>query len=206
MGMAASTALTIKMLSMFRPQYIFMGGIAAGVKSAERDFGDILIARNTWNYESGKYQYKKSIKQIVFEPQPEQIKIDDSLIPLINSVKSDTALLKAIQSDYLIAEKDIKPDNPPKVNFGPLASGSAVVAHIDKIEDIKVVNRKLIGIDMETFGVYYGCQAFESVHKAKFMSVKSISDFADKRKNDNYRNYAGYTSARFIRSLIEKLP
>lgn len=55
MGMAASTALTAKMLNKFRPHYIFMGGIAAGVKSDDRDFGDILVARLTWNYESGKY-------------------------------------------------------------------------------------------------------------------------------------------------------
>jgi nucleoside phosphorylase len=206
MGMAASTALTIKMLSKFKPQYIFMGGIAAGVKSDEREFGDILVARLTWNYESGKYQFKKKLKQIAFEPSPEQVEIDASLIPLVNSVKSDAVLLKSIYDGYIVADKDIKPDRAPHVNFGPMASGSAVVAHIDKIDDIKIVNRKLIGIDMETFGVYYGSKAFESVHKAKFLSVKSISDFADKRKNDYYRNYAGYTSARFIYAIIKKLP
>jgi nucleoside phosphorylase len=205
MGMAASTALTTKMLTKFKPQHIFMGGIAAGVKSDEREFGDILVARITWNYESGKYQFKKKLKQIVFDPNPEQVEIDASLVPLVNSVKSDEALLKSIHDDYTVGDKDIKPDRPPSVNFGPMASGSAVVAHIDKIEDIKIVNRKLIGIDMETFGVYYGCKAFESVHKTKFLSVKSISDFADKRKNDHYRNYAGYTSARFIYALIQKL-
>jgi len=101
--------------------------------------------------------------------------------------------------------KDIKPAKPPQVNFGPMASGSAVIADIDKIQDIRIVNRKLIGIDMETFGVYYGCKSFESVHQTKFLSVESISDFADKRKNDHFRNYAGYTSARFIYALIEKL-
>lgn len=206
MGMAASTALTTKMLTQFRPQYVLMGGIAAGVKSDEREFGDILVARFSWNYESGKYQYKQDIKQIVFEPNPEQVEIDPSMIPIINSVKSDEVLLKAIYDAYTIATRDLKPERPPQVNFGPMASGSAVVAHIDKIEDIRAVNRKLIGIDMETFGVYYGCKSFESIHQTKFLSVKSISDFADKRKNDHYRNYAGYTSACFICALIKKLP
>lgn len=206
MGMAASTALTTKMLTKFKPQYIFMGGIAAGVKSDEREFGDILVARNTWNYESGKYQFKKKLKQIVFEPNPEQVEIEPSLIPLVNSVRSDLVLLKLIHDEFTVSGKDLKPGRPPYVNFGPMASGSAVVAHIDKIEDIRIVNRKLIGIDMETFGVYYGCRSFEFKHRTKFLSLKSISDFADKRKNDYYRNYAGYTSARFIYALIQKLP
>src|SRR5690606_25772505 len=51
MGIAAATALATKVIIGFRPRYLFMAGIAAGV---EGNAGDILIADESWDYGSGK--------------------------------------------------------------------------------------------------------------------------------------------------------
>ncbi|VTP87333.1 5'-methylthioadenosine/S-adenosylhomocysteine nucleosidase family protein [Sphingobacterium daejeonense] len=205
MGMAAATALTLKMLTLFRPNYIIMGGIAAGVKSEERNFGDVLVARHTFNYESGKYQFKRKLKQTVFEPNPEPIELDGTFTSVINRLKVDKARMATIHKVFNATRNNKKPEDVFAVHFGPIASGSAVLADDKKVEDIKAHSRKLIGIDMETFGVYYGCQSFRSVHQCKAISIKSISDFADKMKNDGYRNYAAHTSASFIIELIKGL-
>lgn len=205
MGMSAATALTLKMLIKFKPAYVIMGGIAAGVKSDDRNFGDVLVGRYTFNYESGKYQYKQKLKQTVFEPNPEPIELDGTFTGTINTLKNNGPMRESIYNRFTPTETKKKYESCFNVHFGPIASGSAVLADDKKVEQIRAGNRKLIGIDMETFGVYYGCKSFEKEHLAKAISIKSISDFADKRKTDGYRDYAAFTSASFIKEFIKTL-
>lgn len=77
-----------------------------------------------------------------------------------------------------------------------------VLANNKLIDDqIKQHHRKLIGIDMETYGVYY-----TSIHCSKprpvAISIKSISDFGDSKKDDSHKEYAAYTSANFFYNFV----
>ncbi len=63
-------------------------------------------------------------------------------------------------------------------------------------------NRKLIGIDMEIYGLFYAAKSFAYLNKPIAFAVKSLSDFADHSKNDKYRMYAAHTSAQFIYQFI----
>ena len=180
-----------------------MAGIAAGVKDSEKKYGDILVSRYTWNYEAGKYKYRLKTKTTIFEPNPEQIELDDSLVHIVNDLKSDKKLLQSIHNGFTKTVDDDKPDSALKVFIGPLASGSAILANEKKIETIRKRNRKLIGIDMETFGVFYAAKNYSNRNQTKAISIKSISDFADQSKSDRYRNYAAYTSAMFVYNLIK---
>lgn len=203
MGMSSSSSLATKVLFKFNPEYLIMAGIAAGVKDDEKNYGDILIARSTWNYESGKYKYKMKPKSTVFEPNPEQIDIHSDLVHVINELSINEPLLEKIKNDFTTDAKNSQPKKDLKVFFGPMASGSAVVADERKVQDIRRNNRKLIGIDMETFGVYYAAKAIRSDYQTKVISIKSISDFADTRKSDKYRKFAAFTSSRFTYELIK---
>lgn len=80
MGIAAATSLSTKVIAKFSPSYLIMGGIAAGVKDKEKNYGDILVSRFTWNYESGKYKFNTKTKSTVFVPNPEPIELDSVLI------------------------------------------------------------------------------------------------------------------------------
>lgn len=202
MGMATASALSTKVISKFSPKYLIMAGIAAGVKDKEKNYGDILVCRSTWNYESGKYKYNQKTKTTTFEPNPEQIELESSLVHIINDLKSDRPLLEGIRSSFSPTETDKLPAKNLKVFMGPMASGSAVVADERKIASIRRKNRKLIGIDMETFGVYYAAKSFANNNFTLAISIKAISDFADQRKSDKYRNFAAHTSANFIYQLI----
>ena len=54
---------------------------------------------------------------------------------------------------------------------------------------------------MESYGVFYS--ANYGVHpKPKPISIKSVCDFGDRKKADNYQNYAAYTSARFMYDFV----
>lgn len=207
MGMSEACALSSKIIAKFSPTHLFMCGICGGVKDNEKDFGDILIATTTWNYDSGKRKYNKKKKQTVFEPDPKQVELDQNLINDVNDLMRNMDLFKEIYESFnKIKKTDLMPHRAPQVFLGPLASGSAVLADEREVAKIRQAHRKLVGIDMETYGVMYAAKSFCYNQKTLAMSVKSISDFADKQKSDRYRNYAAYTSANFVyRFIIEKL-
>lgn len=41
--------------------------------------------------------------------------------------------------------------------------------------------------------------------KPKAIIAKSICDFADSNKSDDYKNFAAYTSCEFVKFMIEKV-
>ena len=58
MGMTAAGVLTMKLISLFRPKYVIMVGIAAGVakqKIEEQIYGDVIVPDVVWDYASGKF-------------------------------------------------------------------------------------------------------------------------------------------------------
>jgi nucleoside phosphorylase len=81
--------------------------------------------------------------------------------------------------------------------MGPVASGASVIADSTVVDLIKSQSRKLVGIEMETYGVFLAARVCGRPRPLA-MSVKSICDFADASKADDYQRYAAYTSASFL--------
>ena len=54
MGMQAVSAVASKVISLFSPSKLFMTGICAGLKSAGVNLGGVIVAKQVWDYESGK--------------------------------------------------------------------------------------------------------------------------------------------------------
>lgn len=87
--------------------------------------------------------------------------------------------------------------------IGPVASGAAVLGDSEMAESIVRQQRKLIGIEMESYGVF--AAADESpLPQPKAFSIKSVSDFADSGKGDSYQKYAAYTSSAALRVFVER--
>lgn len=191
MGMPSAAVLSIKIINNFTPKCLVMVGIAAGVKGVG-NFGDILIAEQCWDYGSGKIVYNKDLNTREFKPDPKPITIE-------LSIKEDlSSTLKKYTSRIYEEWTGNKPETVLKAIMGPVASGSAVVQD-EKIiqEQGKSVSRKLIGIEMEIYGVY--CAAIQcSEPRPKYFALKSICDFADGDKSDDYHKYAAFTSARYL--------
>ena len=78
-----------------------------------------------------------------------------------------------------------------------MASGAAVLENRPLIQQITAHQRKVIGIEMETYGVFMACRCC-SEPRPLAMSIKSICDFGDSNKTDNYQAYAAYTSAQYL--------
>jgi len=195
MGMVAATDLTAKILHHFKPKIVIMGGIAAGI-SGGGGYGDVLIAELCYDYGSGKWETIE--EEIIFKPDHRQISINSDLTSKFKQIQTKRTYLDQIKKKCTIS----KPRSKLNVHFGIFASGAGVIASKEYTTRLKDGARKLIGFDMEAYGVYYACHYAKQPKPKYFLSIKSISDKGDSQKNDNYQEYAAYTSAQYIYHLL----
>lgn len=193
MGMVAMSQFTEKIIQTFRPRNICMSGIAAGVKG-EVNLGDIMVSRESWNYDSGKFIGGS------FKPDFSSISIREELVSNINKIVDLPNKLFDIKNKYT----GLKPEHELRMKIGPVASGASVVADSEILKRPQNLTRKLLGVEMEIYGMYFSCKHTSTPRPENFLAVKSVCDFADADKNDRFQDYAAYTSARFLKIIIEE--
>ncbi|CAN5682577.1 response regulator [soil metagenome] len=194
MGMIAAGMTTSKLIARYRPRFCFMTGIAAGIQG-KNQLGDILMAESAFDYGSGKI--KRVGNQVRFDPDPKVINVDQRLQAELQSIELDQAFMFDLWNSW-------RGEKPPVISRcvrGPFTSGAAVVQDPKLIRSIVGRNRKLIGLDMEVYGFFYACD-FAPIPKPRFLAVKGICDFADKKKDDRFQSYAAYMSAEFVKRII----
>lgn len=196
MGMVAVNTLAMKVIQSFRPKYLAMTGIAGGVKGIG-NYGDILIADISFDSGSGKIK-TDSQDNAKFEPDYKSIELETDLKEAFISCKGKREFLDEIKRAWPAD----KPDTELNLHIGPLATGAGVIENNKIIEDIKGHSRKLIGIDMETYGLFYAAKHCTKPRPLGAFSMKSISDFSDPLKNDKFQKYSAYTSANFLYKFV----
>lgn len=196
MGLAAAAALTTKVCISFRPSFLAMTGIAAAV-SGEANLGDILVADPSWDWGSGKLTIKDGA--VKFLSEPVQIPLD----PEVSSRMRKLSVNRAYLDDIYTAWKDGKrPPHDLRLHIGPIASGAVVLEDPATVELIRTQNRKTIGIEMEAFGVMSATFYLGGI-RPKAVVIKSVCDFADPQKNNEWQPYAAYTSAAFLDKFLQ---
>lgn len=139
MGMAAAATLSTKMIEHFKPKYIIMVGIAAGIGN-DKNLGDIIIPSEVWNYSSGKYIESKNGQESMLEflPDPVSIPLEAKIREVVSQEFKER--LFGIRN-----EADNAPENELKVVIGPMACGAAVVANKDIVEELikNIIERQL---------------------------------------------------------------
>ena len=78
--------------------------------------------------------------------------------------------------------------------IAPTACGSYVVANSKFANSLKVGERKLAGVEMEGYGLY----KTGYIEKKQCLMVKSVCDFANEAKGDDYQNMCAFSSASFV--------
>jgi len=195
MGMVASSTLCMKIIHNFRPRYLFMSGIAAGVKG-EVNFGDILVADQTYDGTNGKITTTESGDKD-FSPNPTPLSLDADLKEKVRTYESKSRYFFELKEKW----QGNKPKTELKIKIGPVVSVPYVIQNEDELINLKDHQRKLIGLEMEIFGLFYSANnGFNP--KPKAMAIKSVCDFGDKEKADNFQNYAAFTSAQFMYDFI----
>ena len=188
MGMPAAAVLSAKIIAQFRPRFLGMCGICAG-RIGKVNLGDIIVADPVWDWGSGKIQARD--KEMLFRPSPHQIELDLDLAERLKATFENVGLLATIKSEA----RGRKPDTELRAHFGPMASGAAVIAHPDKVEELlNQQHRALLAIEMEAYGVATACKG-SGRPRPTALILKSVCDYADEDKTDDYQEYAAHTSA-----------
>ncbi len=192
MGMTSAAATATKLIYEFRPRYVIMVGIAAGVAqegSLNQIYGDVVVPDIVWNYSTGKFvtpaEAEISFGEVGFIPRSTYLAIPNEVMPYIRRAAA-------------------APENECHVHIGPMACGSSVVANRSILE--KQIHTQLdttAGLDMESYAV-----VFAAIHASQPrpipIIVKSVCDFADNQKTDIYQKFAAHTSCEFAKLLYEK--
>jgi nucleoside phosphorylase len=192
MGMVATATMAQKLIHHLRPRMLAMTGICAGVRGT-CEIGDVLFADPCWDWQMGKYLRE------VFQIQPDQIAPPLEITQRVLLLQQDRKLLIQLVENF----KGEKPNSIPNLIRGPVASGSSVLADSAIAEGIKEQHRKLVGVDMELYGLFSAGRD-SSAPKPMTFGFKGVCDFADHLKNDKYQKYSAYISAEIMRSFAER--
>jgi nucleoside phosphorylase len=189
MGLTAAAIATTQLIFQFRPRLVAMVGIAAGTHDGKKQFGDVLIADPTVDYNSGKVVMQGGVR--TFLPDPYPIGLHPRIRSVLNRYRAQSSIFEDIRSRW----KRAAPKAANRAHVGPVGAADQVIDDPSRIAEIQRNWRKLIGVEMETYGVYRAC--YEAPEpKPHFMSFKSVCDFAS-AKSDSWQEYAAFVAAEF---------
>lgn len=197
-GISATSIFATTMYNIFRVDYLFMTGFCAGFESQDITFGDIVIAESIQDYSVGKIMDDKS-GNLELLKELQQIPANYQLINKIKTFISEESNIAKINSSLkkvnLLTGRDIVKAIP-----GPTVCGPFVVTSETLMNNLKADSRKLKSLDMEGFGLYLTSHMLDK----KCLWIKSIADFANSNKGDEYHNLCSYASASFLYHFIKE--
>ena len=211
MGMVCATNLCDSLIHSFQPRCLIMSGICAGRKGAV-ELGDVVIAKEAWDYGSGSIQTDEEDKDdIEFEPAPLYRQFYIGQENVFDFYGQSLTKIKQKIYDNAITRKELKlaevvegeVNRKTHIKQGAMASGAAVIKSEQFTNKfVKGQNRKYLGIDMETYGVYYAAAKSQNSSSMEYFSVKCVSDLADIHKDDTYQTYCATLSSEIVLKYI----
>lgn len=186
MGLTAAAIATTQLILQFRPRIVVMVGIAAGTRSGNKNFGDILVADPSVDYNSGKVVLADGVRD--FLPDPYPIGLNARLRSIVQKYRAPNGLFDDIRRAW----SGMVPEQKNRLHLGPVGAADQVIDDESRVLEIQKNWRKLIGVEMETYGVYRACHEAPDP-KPRFVSFKSVCDFAA-HKSDSWQDYASFTA------------
>lgn len=192
-GMSSLSAVASKVFEIHKPKAAFLLGLCAGTNPEKQEFGDTLVPSFIWDYHSGKI-----VDGGVFLNAPYQTKASDNIYDLIvNEFHDDSNRFKSFVKNNF---NQLNLKNNWTISIGPTVSGGTVIADQEMVKHINSQHKDIIGIDMEGYGFY---EALRFHPEVSGCMIKSISDFGDQQKNDNYRELALATTSKVLWDILK---
>ena len=189
MGLTAASIVTTQLILQFRPRIVLMVGIAAGTHDGGKQFGDVLVADPSVDYNSGKVILQDGIRG--FQPDPYPIGLNARLRSVLHKYRGPHPIFGDIKAGW----KGKAAPEANRLHVGPLGAADQVIDDASRVIEIQQNWRKLIGVEMETYGVYRACYEAPDP-KPRFISFKAVCDFAAE-KSDSWQAYAAYVASEF---------
>lgn len=198
MGSVEAALLTSKIINRYRPKILAMAGICAGMEGKVA-YGDAILGSPVWDWTSSKWDKDENGNDRVL-PSPHYLECSREVISRFRTLGQDVGYLAQIRHKW----QGPKPKDALSAVVGPSASGPIVVADGTTLQNIKVTqNRDVVGLEMEAYGVYAAAIS-AGLPRPVVLSIKSVCDFADPRKNDEMQRYASYTSAQITVEFVKR--
>lgn len=222
-GMVEASILVTEMIHRYNPEYVLMPGVCGGEEKTQ--FGSVIIASKVFLLGKGKVTDLKdnegkkidlNYNEQPFNPQlftdgignQVEIIVEKNLLDN-ETIDLDTQLHLTIEPNLESIISKINKSNPYitkekeiKYHFEPMACSLKVIDKEDYFEvNIKTIDRKTKAVEMESYGVARACKIANG-GKTKFLIFKSVMDKAS-QKGDDYKKIAAYTSAQFLKYLLE---
>lgn len=195
MGLTAAAIVATQLIFQFRPRLVIMVGIAAGTRDGGKEFGDILVADPSVDYNSGKVIDREGIR--AFLPDPYPIGLNSRLRSVLRKYGGQRAIFESIRARW----QGRVPAGVNRLHMGPLGAADQVIDDPTLITEIQKNWRKLIGVEMETYAVYRACHESPEP-KPRVVSLKSVCDFAAE-KTDSWQAYAAFMAAEFAVAFLK---
>ncbi|MEG8052898.1 hypothetical protein QP185_05920 [Sphingomonas aerolata] len=194
MGMPVAAVVATKLIAAFRPRYLMMTGICAGVRRKVK-LGDAIVADPCWDWGSGKISDDiKGDETSLLAPY--RWRLDTDIRTHIRELSEDDTFLADLHERW----KKRKPAKAPALHIDALASGAAVVARKKAMDTIRKQHKNLLGVEMEIYAVLTAAE-YASAPRPTCMGIKAVCDFGDAKKNDFAHAYAAYVSAECAKEI-----
>jgi len=180
-----------------KPSHVLMVGIAAGVKDRV-SLGDVIVPTLVLYYEQAKQ------KPNGLEHRPVSLPVDHSLLHSAqNYIGMDWHELIAVRNFRGNSDESVS-SVMPTVHFGPFAAGEKVIAAQRSVDELLHLHPKLVGIDMESYGVALAANTAPT--RPGFLAIRGVSDFANEEKNDDWHGRASANAAAFTIGFLHSGP
>lgn len=191
MGLVEAATATSDAIRRFGPRYVLLVGIAGGV-GEKIQLGDLLIADQLVDYEHQKLTSDRP------EVRYRAHRTDARLVAWAQNFRSFN--FDAVGS---------RPEpGTSRRHVGPIITGNKVMASVDALAVYRADWPNLIGVEMEAGGV--ASAAFEAAAKPGVLTIRGVSDLADKDKNksqaDGWRDYACRLAAAYAVAFLRSGP
>jgi nucleoside phosphorylase len=202
MGIATAAIITTKCISIFKPKYIIMSGIAAGIKSICK-IGDVIIGDKAINY--------NEVVEIENPDSTVRLKYMQNTISISSHLKSRLYLFLKSSDANKISNHELLKQLSRKISFhfGMIVTGSGLIRNNQRITQLTSDYHNIKGLDMETYGMYKAVEQSLKTNQPEFISIKSVSDFGDSKKHaelessEDRSRLALFTSSKTIELFIK---
>lgn len=181
-GLSGSTTTVFEALERLGSSAVIMVGIAFGVDHEKQRIGDILVSRQLVEYELQRVGTDR-------EGKPD-------IIPRGDRVSASPRLLDRFRDGELSWQG-------APVKFGLILSGLKLVDNLDLRDQLRRHEPEAMGGEMEGAGLYDAAQ----FHRADWILVKAICDWADGKKYENKsqrQQEAARNAAQFVIHVLAR--
>ena len=195
MGELPAATATTDAIVRWKPQFVLMVGIAAGIPSSkdDRELGDVVVADQVIGYEHAKVTDKG------YEYREREYPASALLLDRVRNFWDTSWIQQIVAPRPANAKRNI-----PKLHTGPVASGNKVVASTEFRGQLTTRWPKLVAVEMEAEGVFSA--VFDRPQIRNTLMIRGICDLADERKSDEWQEYAADAAASFAVSFLKSGP